>query len=513
MRKHLFYLSKDGMLAYEWQAGQLSAARTFANDGTGMAGFAAYLARRPDLPASLVADVVEEDFQCQTVPHVGGRSGRALLARRLGQAYRDTPYRHAAIQGRDSVGRRDNRVLFNALTNPAGLQPWILLLEQQQVALAGLYSSALLGATLLQRLAPAHEHQLLVTQQPGGLRQSFFHHGLLQFSRLTPAVDGAGAGLATEIARTRQFLSSTRGLERGDVLHAMLLVPAAQMAALAACCPDDSGLVHHFHAIESAAARLGVTGAAPPAECLLLSLLARQAAPSHYPLGRQAHFYRLWQARLCLNAGSAALLVCGLLWLGANLWRIHAASGATADLAQETRAIEQRYGAALASLPASAAKPANMRAAVLIERLVATQGALPAPLLAILSRALDRLPQIRLNQLDWQLALPRPVLPGRVAQQQQGAGAALSSLLVGVPGVVPQSLRVEAEVQADPQDARAAADSMRQFIAELGRDPKLLVEIEQTTLDLRPNVKLAGQAGSERRDANARFSLILVWTP
>ena len=526
LHKQLFYLSKDQLLTYEWQGGQLAPGPAFANDGAGLAAFGAYLAGRQDIPASLVADVVEEDFQRQLLPAVGGRGGRAMIARRLGQLYRDTPYRHASVQGREAQGRRDNRVLFCALTNPAEVQPWVQLLEQRQVALAGLYSSALLSRTLLQQLAPGQAHQLLVTQQSGGLRQSYFHDTFLKFSRLTPAIDGAGdaAGLIAEIARTHQFLTSTRLLERGDVLHTVVLGPAAQLATLAACRIYSTGLVYHFIDIDSAAARLGVAAAAPRSDHLLLSLLARKAPPSHYALGRQARFYRLWLTRRCLNAGSCALLVCCLAWLGINQWGIHAAAGASAALAQETGALEQRSRSSAASLPPAVARPDNMKAAVLIEHLMAAQGPMPGPMLAVLSRALDQAPQIELTQLNWQVALPGnaatggaapgAVLAGAPQLAQDGAGGAPpSSLLIGVPAPTPQTLRLDAEVRFGQDDARAGVDSMQQFSRELARNPQLQVQIAQPTLDVRPSVKLAGKAGAAGGDTRAGFSLILVWTP
>ena len=547
MRKQIFYLSKDQLLAYQWQGGQLAPGPAFANDGAGLAGFAAYLAARQDIPASLVADVVEEDFQRQLLPAVGGRGGRAMVARRLGQLYRDTPYRHAAIQGREAQGRRD--MLFCALTNPGEVQPWVQLLEQQQVALTGMYSSALLSGALLLQLAPRHTHQLLVTQQSGGLRQSYFHDGYLKFSRLTQAIDGAGASasLAMEIARTRQFLTSTHLLERGDVLHAVVPGPAAPLATLAGT--DGAGLVYHFIDLDSAAARLGVAMAAPAADHLLLTLLARKAPPSHYALGRQARFYHLWLARHCLNAGSCALLVCCLAWLAANQWGIHAAAGASATLALETGALEQRQRSSMASLPPAVARSENMKAAVLIEHLMATQGPLPGPMLAMLSRALEQAPQVELTQLNWQVALPGGALPGSALPgsalpgsalpggaatggttaggaatgaaftgvpqpPREGAGgAAPSSLLIGVPTQAPQILRLDAQVRAGQDDARAGIDSMRQFTRELARNPQLQVQIAQPTLDVRPSVKLAGRAGTAGGDTRAGFSLILVWTP
>jgi hypothetical protein len=108
------------------------------------------------------------------------------------QQYRETPFRHHEVQGRESDGRRDDIVLLSALTNPSSVQPWVEALEQLQMPLAGLYSTTLLSEDLVHKLKLHNEHLLLVTQQSAGWRQSYFQNGMLKFSRLTPAIDRDG---------------------------------------------------------------------------------------------------------------------------------------------------------------------------------------------------------------------------------------------------------------------------------------------------------------------------------
>ncbi|MBC7861078.1 MAG: hypothetical protein H7Z39_20335, partial [Burkholderiaceae bacterium] len=234
LRKHLLYLTSDHLFAYLWQAGSLTPGPVFGADAAGLRAFALWLADGDTAPACLLADLVEEEFQRQLMPHVGGHAGRQMRRRRLHQLYRDTPYRHASVQGRASGGRRDDRVLFCALTSPAIVNPWVAAIERQGVPLEGIYSASLLSGALIRKLALAQPHLLLVTQQAGGLRESYFEAGQLKFSRLlqTAGHDGMAAGIAGETERTRQFLASIRLLERGDLLHTVILAPAAELDAL-----------------------------------------------------------------------------------------------------------------------------------------------------------------------------------------------------------------------------------------------------------------------------------------
>lgn len=523
-RKHLFYLTSDQLCAYLWQGGRLSACTRFANNQAGVDAFMDYLDShgrgQGQAPAYLLTDLIEEDFQRVSVPHVGGRSGRQLLQRRLIQQYRETPYRHVEIQGREISGRRDDIALLSALTNPLLVQPWIEALEQLKTPLAGLYSTTLLSAELARKLHLRQEHLLLVTQQSGGLRQSYFLNGQLKFSRLTLAIDrnGAAVNVAAETRKTQQFLSSIRLVGRGTTLNTVLLAPAEQLERMAEQCQDTADTAYQFLSLEAAAAKLGLkTGdaAAPQlADTLLLTLLGDTppaGAPiSHYALGDVRRFYRLWRARLILHVSSGLLAAGGLVWIGLNLWQYHAASSMSARLAVETVQYDKRYRNVMANMPPQIASTANMRAAVTVNRMLATQAPSPLAMMRMLSEVLEQLPQIRLTRLDW-----RVDLPGAAAgPAADGAPAATpSTLLVGVPEKPPQALRVEAEVMVAQDDYRSVIDSMNQFAQALARRPGLTVEIIEAPLDTRSSAKLSGKAGPQPVENRARFTLNLGWKP
>jgi hypothetical protein len=543
----LFYLANEQLRAYEWRRGRLSPGPLFGAGRAGLAAFSAYLEGREEQPAWLVADLIEEDYQRATLPHVGGKGGRALIARKLNQLYRETPYRYAAVQNRDPDGRRDDHVLFSALTNPAALQPWVQAMEQRRIPLAGIHSLTALGAALIKPLALDYEHLLLVTQQAAGLRQSYYQDGRLKFSRLTPALDrdGAALNIVAETEKTQQFLTSTRLLARGQVLYVTVLGGAAQMPQLQALCQDSAGLAYHFVTLEDAAERLrledslqdspieqddAAAGLADGwadglAEPLLLAHLASKPTAGLYERGASGRFYQLWLARQGLRGASAATLAVALLCLCANLWGTWSALSGRSALRADTARLEARYRSLKAALPASAERPENMKAAALIEQMVAAHGPMPAPLLAIVSHALDGVPQIQLTALDWQVSLPgshagsATAAPagGTPGQAGDSSSAPPSSLLIGVPAAAPQTLRIEAEVALPQSDYRAVLDSVNRFAQDLARTPRMQVVLEQPPLDVRSTVKLAGKAASDSPDASAsarsKFILQLVWNP
>ncbi|WP_295992111.1 hypothetical protein [Rugamonas sp.] len=522
LRKQLFYLTSEQLCAYQWDGKALSDGVCFGHERDGLDAFLDYVDEHANVPAYLMADLIEEDFQRVLLPHVGPRARRNMLERRLLQQYRDTPYRHAAIQGRDTEGRRDDIALLSALTNPAVVTPWIAALETLKVPLAGLYSTTLMSAELVKRLALKNEHLLLVTQQSGGLRQSYFHRGQLKFSRLTPdhERDGAALALSTETDKTQQFLTSIRLLERGAILRTVIVTPAAQIAALRPLCVDGPETSYHFIAMDKAAAKIGLAHAPTLADALLLQLLGKGGPDSHYRLGPARRYYALWRARLALYGVSAVVMACAVLWVAANLWRYVDASNSAERMSGEAAQYDNRYRGSMSSMPPAVDKTANMKAAVTLEHMVGAQAPGPLAMMTLLSRALDNTPQVRLNQLDWRVDLPG-VAPQASAQSQGGIDAELTApiaaALFGIPGAPPQTLRVDAEIVVTQHDYRTVVDSMNQFTQELARQPHLTVAIEKLPLDTRSTVKLSGKAGasaaSAGADDNAKFTLNLQWKP
>lgn len=506
--KLLFYVHHEQLLAHAWRRGKLGPAQRFALDPEGLAAFGRYLDAAPGQRAYVVADMVEEDFQRHLLPHVGGRAGRALAERRLVQHYRDTPFRHAAIQDRDDEGRRDDHALFSALTNPEQLQAWIDVLEAHAVPLAGIYSAAWMSTLLVRSLALAQPQLLLITQQTGGLRQSYFQDRWLKFSRLTALAPGEDvvAATAAETSKMQQFLNSTRLLGRGELLRVVVLAPHARLAALEAACADAPDLAFHF---------IDLPEDATLTEPLLLGLVGRHAPPSQYPLGAAGRFYQIWQARLALNVASACAAVLASAWLLSSVVDTVQMGAERRRLEADTVRQQARYRDVAATLPPTPTRSANMKAAVLTQDLLASKGPAPAALLTQVSAALDRAPAVRINALNWQV-WQAPVAAGPQAGATLAAPVEgpppLASARLGLHGHPPQVLRIDGEIEAAPSDIRAIVETVNRFAADLASQPHTRVAIVQAPLDVSQNARLAGNAGGGIA-ARPVFAIELTWTP
>ena len=174
-----------------------------------------------------MVDAVEEDYRFETLPHSFGADRAQMVARKLKQHYRNTPYIGAWLQGRDQDKRRDDRYLFAALTNPDIVTDWLRIVTGQELPLAGVYLLPMVSAGLLDRLQVKLPNLLLAAQHTGGLRLTFFRDRQFRLSRLT-----RGDSLKTpdpvrlfagEIANTRLYLHALRTATLDEHLTVLLL--------------------------------------------------------------------------------------------------------------------------------------------------------------------------------------------------------------------------------------------------------------------------------------------------
>ena len=166
MSKHFLYLTNDKLVALIWKGGTIVERDVFGSAELGTPSFIAYVAKHRHTATYVVTDLIEEDFRLDTVPHLRGKDRDTVLGRKLSQLYRASPFRHGIIQGREAEGRRDDKVLYHAVTNAELLKPLLAILERAEVPLAGIYSSAVLSGKLLDALNAFFQHTLLVTIVP-----------------------------------------------------------------------------------------------------------------------------------------------------------------------------------------------------------------------------------------------------------------------------------------------------------------------------------------------------------
>jgi hypothetical protein len=517
--KHLCYFSSQQVTVYRSRKGDLFRESSFSMNEKGVSEFSRYVSGNPEGLFYLLADVVEEDFFQENLPYVHGSDRRALLARKLAQRYRDVSLAMPISLGTEvHAGRREERVLYTSFTNTQQFQPWIDALRASKARVAGVFSVALVAASLGKRLGFKASRYVMVSLQQAGLRQSYIENGHIRFSRIVRVNFSDPGAIAQDCAlesvRTHQYLVNSRILPReAQPLEVLVLAPGEQKALYDAACVNSPRLHFHVQSLDKVARSVGLKAmpAKMHSEAVFLQVLSESQPRDQFADDGLRHFYHLWRGRVALvTAGAAALGLCGLLAGAKFLDAYQVRQEAVADRLQEARASEE-YGRLQARFPKTPTSTENLRALVKNYRALLRQSASPGNMFVEISQAMTSLPQIEIDRIDWesggakasagseapkaQTARPVPVEPSQVdAAEIPVQTAEISGRLI-----VPQA-----------SDYRAVTALVSQFTDALRARPGTEVTRTQLPFDINAEKSISGDIGAARREEVPQFSVAVT---
>lgn len=539
----ILLLSSQGLNAFVWQDTSLAPAGWFAVDDAGQDAFDRYLNEQPDIPLYLVADVIEEDFQLENVAHVRGKERGVLLERKLSQFFRTSDYRAALVQGREERGRRDDKVLFCALTNNEQLAFWVNRMLVHQAPLQGVLSVPwLMEAFAASRQLGQVGHLLLVhLEQHGGLRQTYIQNGRLKFSRLTflaTLKDGrlkfnrltslvtirssnlAGM-IVAECSHTRQYLERLKLLPRDQPLDVHLLVQSGLCAEISAELQESEGLRFQLQETETVAAELGCEPApedGPGVVSLALThALRTKGLFNIYGSASALRYYRLRKLRKALTIGGLVCLGGSLAIGGFLLVDGLQQRGEQGRLQRELKQLELQYQARQQNFPETDLPAQVMQNVVESVDMIRRQTAYPMEMMELVSRALALCPDIRLQKLDWKLTAAAGDVEGTSgtadAQQPPGGGEGgqeeAPQLLFGLLAGKTLAITLVDGIVHPSGGYMNAQQSVTRFVTALRQIPGLQVIPVAMPTETSPESSM--QATLDGKAIDARFSLQLSY--
>ena len=389
----------------DWRPGHMHWLGEFSDNANGLAAFRKIIVRHANLPMLLVVDTVDEDYRSEIMPHVQGRARDELLARKLKQVFRNARFTGAWQQTREATGRRDDRYLLASLTDADWLLPWLSVLHRERVPLYGITPLAQACQHMLAKLRVQEPHTLLACRFNNSLRLSYYHEGMLRFSRLvsgeTPTQLPGNA--ADEISKTQLYLTGQRILPREARLHVLLLDPSGQLDSAQAPLNADPAFSTRLIDLASLGRALRIPDdflAATP-EVAPLAAIAGESIPLNLapPELLQRHTEFRWHRNLHIAAGFIALLGAGVT---AAYWmQSQSLNEQARKLFQQHQQINGQYQAIAATFPTQTAAPEQLAQTVALARQLDAPQIDTEGLLAAVGQALDSTPEIALETLAW----------------------------------------------------------------------------------------------------------------
>ena len=480
--KRIFFLSSGRLLAHHWGRGQFAERFVFRTDEEGLTQFSQYLQTTAPDPVSLLVDVVEEELREETIPHVMGTDRRALLRNKKTRLFRDATYSFATVQGRETQGRRDDKVLFTALIRPDMLAPWLGQLSRYKVPLTGIYSLPLLSELLWKKLKLSGGHALLVSMHStGGLRQSFLQDQQLKLSRLaiTPDVGQARypSYILGEVEKLRRYLGSLRLLPRDVPVDVHVISEGGALEELKQQTSDSITTRHHFHSTQEVAKKLGLKNLTEPVhtELIYAHLLAKESVKNHYAPVRETRYFSMQRARTGMIAPSWMLLLVEICFAGYKFTEI-------VNTTQES---------------------------LVVERQTRDYRATPVKMMLTLSLGLERFPGLHIETIEWVASADPNIKVGqrptsRTSTQLGGTAPADSGEQYHVAHVKGRLLPFDG-------DFRQALDTISRFVESVSRLEQVeSVKAIQLPIDTSSEQRLLGSAGSGSRVGDAQFEVRVV---
>lgn len=477
----LLFLSASHLHAQIMEGGRIVAQHEFADTAEGPGDFASFV-QTVHHPAFLLVDLIEEDFRQESVPHLIGGSRNALLQRKFEQFYRGTPFRQATLLQRQKTGRRDDDMLFSALTNPALVTPWLNILLAHKIPLAGIYSVPQISAPLIKD-HPSEYLLLISWEKSAGLRQTYFSNHRLQISRLTPinAELTFQDAVTRELPRTYQYLKSLSLLPAGQMLDVRLLGCGQDLLELQSTLPDNADMRYDFVDLQNLANKLGIAHrfADSDASQIFLHYLATTPPPTHYANAEHVHYCTLWRLRRALNWIAGGLLLGSLAWGAADIWQSGWNANEANAMNNEAQLILNEVKQITSAFPNKIAPASDMKTSVSVMHQLGEQTLPPAAAMQTLSRVLDRYPRIEIDELGWKMDAAEPTMDN-------------------VPSDIPaQVITVNGRLLGFDSDYRAALDHLDRFQHDLEKQGYRVTALRKP-LDVSPGGNISDRVETQQ---------------
>ncbi|MBF0296790.1 MAG: hypothetical protein HQL96_16520 [Magnetococcales bacterium] len=505
-RRLVLCITNHHLLAYHWEANLFGDPVVFAQEETGRVRFREYLeqAGEPDAVLILI-DITEEELKLERVPRLNPLSRSRMLQNRANRLLRHTAFRHALALGRAPGEEGQESALFAGLTAPEdGLLPWLAILEERRLPVAGIWSIPLLTPRLFRsQVDPSHRDQLLVSVNSGGLRQTYLRDGQILISRLSriPAVEieDLPPFLHGEVARMQGYLVSQRLYAWNTELQVYILCYPA-LHALMSRGPHEIGSAR-LHALDVTrlARELGLKNTLTTGKMdrLYAQGVIRWRIPNHYARDDDRMVYRILRLREGVRWAAMALFGVSLVAGAVLFLQGRALRDQQPALSREAEEVQRLVGRSTRNRSSQEGRAiiATVRLAGWVEARIAD----PRAMYAILGEVLARHEALLLDTLEWSAEEARPA-----GGKQAGGGSAGEKPM--------QRVRLTGRVQPFTT-AREAMDTVERFVREL-RARREVVEVQPARLPMQAGADAVIRSGEAvTAEQQARFELSILLHP
>jgi len=406
--RRVLFLSADKLAVYHWAKGRLGSSYLFDIDDAGRDNFKRYLNESVNTPMTILVDIIEEEFRQDTIPHVFGSDRQQLIERKTARLYRDANYLYTQKQGREEEGRRDERLLFMALTNNEIVKPWVDLLDEYKVPLRGILSVPLLLQSYIKTLPDISDNALFVTMQSiSGLRQTYFQKNELKISRLSKlpryGTVSYAPRIGSEVEKIQRYLNSLRLVPSDTSLDVYILADKATLDEMENDTHPPAMMRRHYFDITKImeTTEQGAVKAAPFSDQLLIHHLLKTQTKNCYASSYEMRYSKMRNMRYSMNIASVFLLIFCFIYSGLNFMGGMTNKQESESSKNKSTFYQARYDLARERLPKTPVESEQVKIAVEAANTLDEFKSTPYEMLGFIGKGLEQYPNIRLDDMDW----------------------------------------------------------------------------------------------------------------
>lgn len=516
--KRIFYFTGHRLSVLHWDAKAFSGTCTFEPDARGFEKFERYLQSAAKIRTKLLVDVIEEDFRLETIPHVYGKDRKAVISRLNDRYFRASrQFTYSEIIGREKTGRKDNKVLLGAITNPSLIQPWLDIIEQCDVPLSGIWTLPLTSKFLLPVINARTGPVLLVSQQVNSnLRQTFFRDGKMISSRQSVINQDAtdiskiGEFAKPEVDRTVKFLRSQQLISSDEVVQVHIIAADEQRESLEknfVATEDEQITIHDIKDVEKS---IGCNGYDSKfCDGLYAWLCLKQLdAGSHYGSEKERERYVFSLASTAIYAASIILLVLALLITEANVSDAIEYKKSTELLQTQEAGFRKTYKNKFEAYEDVFANAAAMNTAVDLADRIRRHGAVsPLDLYLEVGKAIEdaRISGITIDTIEWR---------SEQIRMKNGKPEVVARPNIISGDEVRHNAVISGRIAISNHDYSASVDKIQEVIDTLGEHERVVsVEAIDMPVEIRSDKKFAAESGvsqDSKQESEGSFSLRII---
>jgi hypothetical protein len=359
--KRILLINFDGMSVYTLEGDRLIHVARFTAEDEGYENFQLYLSNNKKTPVTILVDSVSEDFVVESIAHTNVFDRPALLKRKADHHFRGAEYRSARVVGRVADGRKDDRVLFSALTKGKGVDPWVQVLLAEEVPIQSITSPAFALCKVAKQCDLMTSNSiLLVNWEKSGIRQTLIEGEKVMFSRLTslPTYQSVEpADLIMETCQQCEEYLERIGLVPFDMkLDVHIITPNLDSHDFAKFQGHRSfGLIEHHNSVDMIQINR-FSGAQSEITAVLLCLdwgIRTGILKNIYAPSPAMRFYHLKQARRLIGTLSIAMMTLGVILSAPVLIGTYDRASNINRISTEIVPLQQNYDELTAAFPAT----------------------------------------------------------------------------------------------------------------------------------------------------------------